>query len=962
MDFIHMRKYFFTYVCYIIFIALLIPFNSIADTNIRVGVYQNKPLLFTDTDGKVKGIFADILNYVAKNEEWTIEYVNESWIQCYEDLKSGKLDILGAIAFSNQRNQIFNFTYENVLSNWGQLYINNKSEIKSILDLDGKKIAVLQNDIYYKGLRELIKQIGIECRFTEAFEYDAVLELVEAGKCDAGLVNYLYGYQNDRKYNINKTSIILSPQKICFAAPKDENKEVINTLDQYLRNLKKDKYSIYRQSLSRWLGNGVIHKDPIWLIWISAGAFVLFLIFLVLNMILRKKVRKRTQELNGKNQSLISEIEFRKTVEEALQKNEKEYRSVFENTGTATFIIEEDMKISKVNSKFEDMTGYEKAEIEGKMKTTDLVSKNDLKRITNYHYARRKNGGEYPSEYTLDLVDKKGNIKKVFIQISVIPETKKSIASLIDITSRVEREEMLRRNEEKYRNIIENIEEGYFELDLKGNLSFFNKSLCKITGYTPEELRGLSYKEYSNQQMSENMFKVFNHIFRTKQPTMVVDFDIVSKNGNVLQIDLSAGPIPDENGQVIGFRGLMRDVSKRKTADLEKKKLEKKLQQAQKMKAIGTLAGGVAHDLNNILSGIVSYPDLILMDLPNDSPLKEPIQTIRESGKKAAAIVQDLLTLARRGVSVSEVVNLNDLTYEYLNSPQFEKLKSYHPKVEVESHLDSALLNVMGSPIHISKTVMNLVSNAAEAMPDGGKIEIKTKNKYIDLPIAGYDDVEEGDYAVLIVSDKGIGIAPEDINQIFEPFYTKKVMGRSGTGLGMAVVWGAVKDHKGYIHIESNEGKGTTIKLYFPVTRKPVRSNDLPLSFENLKGAGQTILVVDDVKEQREIAAKILIQLGYSVETVSSGKEAFEYLESKSADLIVLDMIMPPGIDGLETFKNVISKYPQQRAIIASGFSETARVRKAQRLGAGKYVKKPYTIEKIGLAVKSELEKNQKAA
>jgi CheY-like chemotaxis protein len=350
------------------------------------------------------------------------------------------------------------------------------------------------------------------------------------------------------------------------------------------------------------------------------------------------------------------------------------------------------------------------------------------------------------------------------------------------------------------------------------------------------------------------------------------------------------------------------------------------------------------------------------MDLPNDSSLIEPIRTIRESGKKAAAIVQDLLTLARRGVSVSEVINLNDIIYEYLNSPQFEKVKSYHPHVTVESHLDSALLNLSGSPVHLSKTVMNLVSNAAEAMPDGGTIAIKTQNKYIDLPIAGYDDVEEGDYAVLTVSDTGIGIAPEEINQIFEPFYTKKVMGRSGTGLGMAVVWGTVKDHKGYIHIESNEGKGTTIELYFPVTRRPVRSHDMPIAIENYKGEGQTILVVDDVKEQREIAAKILTQLGYSVETVSSGTEAFEYLESKSADLIVLDMIMPPGIDGLETFQKIISKYPQQKAIIASGFSETERVRKAQRLGAGRYVKKPYTIEKIGLAVKSELEKKQKAA
>ncbi len=804
------------------------PLDSMADTRIRVGVYQNRPLLFKDTDGNVKGIFSDILKHVAAKEGWTIEYMSESWAECLKDLKTGKLDILPAIAYSEQRNQIFDFTYENIISNWGQIYTGQLSNIDSILDFKGKKIAVLQNDIYYKNLRELVKKLDIECRFTEAFDYEAVLELVEAGKCDAGLVNYLYGHQHDRKYNINRSSIILSPQKIHFAVPKSKNRKLVNTLDMYVRNLKKDKSSIYYQSLSRWIGVDSKQINLSWIYGTGAGAAGLILLFLVLNMILRSQVRKRTQELDAKNQALISEIERRKNVEVALQKNEREYRSVFENTGTATFIVEEDMTISKVNEKAAKMIGYPKLEIEGKMKTSDFISRKDLKRLTEYHFDRRTENGPHPSEYEFDLIDRNGTPIKAFIQISVIPKTQKSIASLIDITSRV--------------------------------------------------------------------------------------------------------------------------------------KLEKKLQQAQKMKAIGTLAGGVAHDLNNILSGIVSYPDLILMDLPENSPLIEPILTIQESGKKAAAIVQDLLTLARRGVSVSEVVNLNDIIDEYLISPELEKLKSYHPEVEIKSNLDSALLNIMGSPVHLSKTVMNLVSNAAEAMPDGGKAEIIAENKYIDTPISGYEDVEEGDYAVLTVSDNGIGIAPDEINRIFEPFYTKKIMGRSGTGLGMAVVWGTVKDHNGYIHVKSDEGKGTTIKLFFPVTRKPFRSNEIANSFESYRGEGESILVVDDVKEQRDIASKLLACLGYSVQTVCSGKEAVEYIDDRPADLIVLDMLMPPGIDGLETYERIISKHPGQKAIIASGFSETNRVKKAQRLGAGRYVKKPYTLEKIGLAVKAELKELSNAA
>ena len=397
------------------------------------------------------------------------------------------------------------------------------------------------------------------------------------------------------------------------------------------------------------------------------------------------------------------------------------------------------------------------------------------------------------------------------------------------------------------------------------------------------------------------------------------------------------------------------DMTELKETEAEKKRLQAHLQRAEKMEVVGTLAGGVAHDLNNILSGLVSYPELLLLDLPEDSPLRGPILTIQNSGKKAAAIVQDLLTLARRGVAVTEVSNLNDLIKDYLNSPEFTKLRSFHERVEIETRLDPSLLNILGSPVHLSKTVMNLVSNAAEALSEEGRVIITTKNRYIDKPIRGYDEVEEGEYVVLEVSDNGIGIGADDMERIFEPFYTKKVMGRSGTGLGMAVVWGTVKDHRGYVDVESREGEGTTVRLYFPVTRTKREDKETPVSFQDLMGQGQRILVVDDVKEQRDLAVALLEKLGYTTTAVSSGEEAVDYLKNRSADLLVLDMIMDPGIDGLDTYQKILSIQPNQKAIIASGFSASDRVKAVQNLGAGQYVKKPYTLEKIGLAVKAEL-------
>ncbi|RPJ10067.1 MAG: response regulator, partial [Deltaproteobacteria bacterium] len=371
----------------------------------------------------------------------------------------------------------------------------------------------------------------------------------------------------------------------------------------------------------------------------------------------------------------------------------------------------------------------------------------------------------------------------------------------------------------------------------------------------------------------------------------------------------------------------------------ERQRLEERLGRAEKMEALGILAGGVAHDLNNVLGVLVGYSELLLMEMPAGDPLREHVSNILQSGKRGAAIIQDLLTLARRGVAISEVVNLNDVISSYFKTPECEKLKAFHPHVTFEIDLDEDLLNVKGSPVHLGKTVMNLASNAAEAISGHGKVTIRTENCYLDKPIAGYDDIQEGDYVVLKVYDNGKGISAKDLGKIFEPFYTKKVMGRSGTGLGLAVVWGTVKDHNGYIDVQSEEGKGSTFTLYFPVTREAMVSDQTVVSPESYRGRGEQILVVDDVKEQRELATTMLSRLGYQVDAVSSGEEAVAHLKVNRVDLLILDMIMDPGIDGLETYQKVLEIHPKQKAIIVSGFSETDRVRRAQNLGAGAYVR-----------------------
>lgn len=510
----------------------------------------------------------------------------------------------------------------------------------------------------------------------------------------------------------------------------------------------------------------------------------------------------------------------------------------------------------------------------------------------------------------------------------------------------------------KYRELVETANSIILRRDPEGVITFINKFAKKRFEYGEDEIVGKNIVGTlmpDNRKSRDEITDLTATLEAAPELHVTREEAILLRNGETVWIAWTFKPIFDEENKISEILCIGNDITSLKAAQIEKKELEIRLHRSQKMEALGTLAGGVAHDLNNILSGMVSYPELLLVQIPADSPMRKALETIHKSGEKAAAIVQDLLTMARRGVSVAEVINLNHIVSEYLMSPEHRRLQSAFADVNFGVKIQKNLLSISGSSVHLSKTLMNLVANAAEAINAKGKVTITTENRYVDRPVRGYDNVKEGDYAVLKVTDNGIGIPKNDIERIFEPFYTSKKMGRSGTGLGMAVVWGTVKDHKGYIDVHSELGKGTVFTLYFPVTRQVAETEQETKTLSTIRGDGEKILVVDDMKDQREISQEMLECLGYNVVSVASGEEAVKYLTENRVDLMVLDMIMDPGIDGLETYKRIIKIWPEQKAIITSGFSETDRVRAAQKLGAGIYIKKPYGMETIGAAIRETL-------
>ena len=511
-------------------------------------------------------------------------------------------------------------------------------------------------------------------------------------------------------------------------------------------------------------------------------------------------------------------------------------------------------------------------------------------------------------------------------------------------------EHKLFENRKQYKTIFDNSPLGIALYDKETTFISANDKFLEILGSTREKMEGFNMLK----SVTDNkILKTLSDALNGKQS--VYEGAYLSVTGNKrTNIRCTFNCIEDEAANISGVICIVEDITERITVEKERRRLEEQLERARKMETIGLLAGGVAHDLNNVLSGIVSYPDLLLMNMPDDSPLKHPLLTIKEAGERAAAIVQDLLTLARRGVNTAKVIDFNNIIKEVLKSPECNMLKLRHKELVIKSELCDKPVNIKGSEVHLRKMLMNLITNSAEA--NGNIIKTSTRNVYVDAPIPGYDTIQEGHYVVFTISDNGTGMTPKDVKNIFEPFYTKKVMGRSGTGLGMSVVWGTIQDHNAYIDIKSIEGQGTTIEVYFPLTEKNVDDSPRTLPVEAYTGNGESVLIVDDVNEQREIAKEILEKLGYSVHTVSSGEAAVEFVKSSPPDIIILDMIMDNGIGGLETYKRILKINPGQKAIIVSGFSESNDVKEAQELGVGVYIKKPYTIENIGIAVKSELE------
>ena len=659
--------------------------------------------------------------------------------------------------------------------------------------------------------------------------------------------------------------------------------------------------------------------------------------------------------------NFMTDITERKRIEDALRESEHELRALFKSMLNAFVLFESvfdrdgnfvSYRFVYINDAYERITGVKNNEVRGK--TVHEVWPNTEASWVKAYGDVATTG--IPS--TFDMYHEP--TEKLYHCNAYRPWDTKGRFCVVfeDITERRRAEEEIQKANTLLNSIVENIPNMIFLKDA-GELRFtrFNRAGEELLGHSRDDLLGKNDYDFFPKEQADFFTQKDREVLRGKVIVDIQEEPLQTRDRGERILHTKKVPILNANGEPEYLMGISEDITDRKRAEAEKRRLEERLRRAEKMEALGQLAGGVAHDLNNVLGVLSGYSELLLAEIPEGQKSRRHVEKILQSTEKGAAIIQDLLTLARRGVLSEEVIQVNDIISGFTRTPAFENIRDYHPGVSFRMDCDPNLLNIKGSPVHLEKTLMNLVSNAAESISSEGEVVIRTENRYLDKAIVGYDEVREGDYVVLSVSDTGTGISDEHREKIFEPFYTKKAMGRSGTGLGLTIVWGTVKDHNGYIDVSSRVGEGTTFTLYFPATREEPAAPPERTPLERYMGRGETVLVVDDIAEQRDVASGLLRKLGYRVHSVSSGEEAIEYLKQNRADILILDMIMAPGMDGMEAYRRILEIHPQQKAILVSGFSETDRVRKAQLLGAGVYVKKPYVMETIGLALRKELDR-----
>jgi PAS domain S-box-containing protein len=653
------------------------------------------------------------------------------------------------------------------------------------------------------------------------------------------------------------------------------------------------------------------------------------------------ELRRRVTELERSEAGLLG-------AERALRESEERYRRLFElaPVGIIVYLAEQ---VALANTSAAAILGYSSPqEIMGKQ-MWDYIH-------PDYHPVVRNRVRAVVQEGKIaKLMEQKyvrldGRIIDVEVTGSAFTyHGRPAILSVFrEITDRKKAEEELRKSEEKYRKILETITDGYHEVDLAGNFTLANDSLCELFGYRREELLGMNYRQLTDQQTAKQTYELYNKVYTTGLANPGFEFGISRKDGSKRKVSASVSLIRNEEGRATGFRGIFRDVT-------DKMRLEEQLRQAVKMEAIGRLAGSVAHDFNNILTAIIGYSGMLMQQLPEGSPEHEKLLQIGRAAARAADLTRQLLVFSRKQILDTEVMNLNEVVVE------LEKMlkRLIGEDIELVTMLNPSLGYVQADASQIEQILMNLAVNARDAMPNGGNLTIETADVFLDEDYCRvHPEVEPAQYVMFAVSDSGRGMDAETLSRCFDPFFTTKQKG-AGTGLGLSTVYGIVKQHRGHITVYSEPGHGTIFKVYLPKAEEFHEEPLKPPGIGLRPQGNETILIVEDESLVRNLNREALEMLGYSALTASDPREAVALSDEHEGPIhLLLTDVVLPQMDGSTLFGKISSKRPEMKVLYMSGYTENFIVHHGVLDRSVHFIAKPFTVEALAAKIRQVLDES----
>ncbi len=780
------------------------PHPGFRTREVRVGLYENEPKIFTSSTGHPAGIFVGILAEIARRENWQLTYVPCEWSEGLAALEEGRIDLMPDVAFSPERARTLDFHEEEVVSSWSELYVRKNTPFRSLSDLNGRRLALLKGSIQQPYVLQMITGFGYTVSIVETHSYEEAFTLVSNGAVDAAVANHFYGDYYYQHYGLAQTAILFNPVSLYFATAHGANHDLLEAIDRDLRLMKSEPGSVYYKELASWMERPPQVMVPRYLFWIIGGiAGSLALAFVVI-LLLRTQVRIRTRHLVLAN--------------ETLRESEEKFRRLFQNHLAVKLIID-------------------------------------------------------PADGT----------------------------------------------------IVE-----------------ANAAATRFYGWPEEQLRRMRMQDIdavSPEQGQAEMERI--------RATQGVRFEGRHRlaDGSIRDVEVFSSTI-EMQGRTF-LHSIVHDIT-------EHRKLEEQYRQAQKMEYVGRLAGGVAHDFNNILSVILGYTELALAKVDASEPLYADLREILNAARRSSDITRQLLAFARKQTISPRVLDVNEAV---------EGMRKMLQRLIGEDiHLgwlpEPGLWPVKLDPSQIEQIVVNLCVNARDAIAGVGRVTIETHMVTCDeAQCADGAATVPGEFVLLTVNDDGCGMDKETVDHIFEPFFTTKDVNR-GTGLGLATVYGIVKQNNGFIKVYSEPGKGTTFEIYLPRHEGEVETTTAGVPAEIPTSKGEVVLLVDDDSAVMRLSRRVLERLGYQVLTAATPAEALHLARDERAGdvhLLITDVVMP-GMSGRALADQLLTLYPDIRVLFMSGYTPDVIARRGVLNEGVHFVQKPCSMMELGAKVREILD------